>query len=91
MFLAPDLDIVSQGKGVEESLENLREAIELYLEDEDAVIPRERLKPILTTVNVEAHAKASGRLTGPTSITPLSATLFEGGTFTPTRWTRLDL
>jgi len=39
----PDLDVASQGKSVEESLENLREAIELYLEDEDAVIPRERL------------------------------------------------
>ena len=44
--MRPDLDVASQGKGVEESLENLREAIELYLEDEDAVIPRERRAPI---------------------------------------------
>ncbi|MCL2358896.1 MAG: type II toxin-antitoxin system HicB family antitoxin [Candidatus Bathyarchaeota archaeon] len=33
---SPELDIASQGKTVEETLRNLREAIELYLEDEDA-------------------------------------------------------
>jgi len=32
----PDLDIASQGKTIEESLANLKEAIELYLEDEEA-------------------------------------------------------
>ena len=31
----PKLDIASQGKRIEEALDNLREAIELYLEDED--------------------------------------------------------
>ncbi|KPV65483.1 MAG: hypothetical protein AOA65_0087 [Candidatus Bathyarchaeota archaeon BA1] len=31
----PDLDIASQGKSVEEALNNLKEAIELYFEDED--------------------------------------------------------
>lgn len=35
----PDLDIASQGKTVEEALNNLKEAIELYLEDEEAQIP----------------------------------------------------
>jgi len=34
------LDVASQGKSVEEALSNLKEAIELYLEDEDAIIPR---------------------------------------------------
>ena len=33
---SPELDIASQGKNVEDVLSNLREAIELYLEDEDA-------------------------------------------------------
>jgi len=37
----PDLDIASQGKSIEESLENLKEAIELYLEDEE-----DRKKPL---------------------------------------------
>lgn len=53
----PDLDIASQGKNVEEALKNLKEAIELYLEDEDAVVPSERSSPILTAVSVEARAK----------------------------------
>jgi len=58
----PDLDIASQGKSVEEALSNLREAIELYLEDEDAVIPKEKLTPIVTTLSVEAHAKTASSL-----------------------------
>lgn len=53
----PELDIASQGKNVEDSLSNLREAIELYLEDEDAKIPSDR-SPIFTTLSVETHAKA---------------------------------
>jgi predicted RNase H-like HicB family nuclease len=31
-----EFDIASQGKNVEEALGNLKEAVELYLEDEDA-------------------------------------------------------
>jgi len=38
-------------------LSNLREAIELYLEDEDATIPTSK-SPNLTTLSVETHAKA---------------------------------
>ncbi|MFH1095396.1 MAG: type II toxin-antitoxin system HicB family antitoxin [Candidatus Micrarchaeota archaeon] len=33
--LCPELDVASQGRSVEEALKNLREAVELYLEDED--------------------------------------------------------
>jgi predicted RNase H-like HicB family nuclease len=53
---SPELDIASQGKTVEDALNNLREAIELYLEDEDAKIPTDR-SAILTTLNVETHAQ----------------------------------
>jgi predicted RNase H-like HicB family nuclease len=35
----PELDIASQGETIEEAIENLKEALELYLEDEDAQIP----------------------------------------------------
>jgi len=38
----PELDIASQGKTVELALKNLREAIELYLQDEDAKVPQDR-------------------------------------------------
>ncbi|MCL2135292.1 MAG: type II toxin-antitoxin system HicB family antitoxin [Candidatus Bathyarchaeota archaeon] len=53
---SPELDIASQGKTVEDALNNLREAIELYLEDKDAKIPTDR-SAILTTLNVETHAQ----------------------------------
>ena len=58
----PDLDIASQGKTIEESLENLKEAIELYLEDEEATIPKKKLTPIVTTVSVKTHGKTATRL-----------------------------
>lgn len=58
----PDLDITSQGKSIEESLENLKEAIELYLEDEEATIPKKKTTTIVTTVSVKTHAKTATRL-----------------------------
>jgi predicted RNase H-like HicB family nuclease len=54
---SPELDIASQGKNVENAISNLREAVELYLEDEDAKIPVER-SAILTTLSVKTHAQA---------------------------------
>jgi predicted RNase H-like HicB family nuclease len=63
----PDLDIASQGKTVDEALNNLKEAIELYLEDENAQVPFENPPPILTTVSVETHAKAFTTVRPPSS------------------------
>jgi predicted RNase H-like HicB family nuclease len=37
--LCPEFDVASQGKSVEEALSNLKEALELYLEDEDIEKP----------------------------------------------------
>ncbi len=37
--LAPEVDVVSQRKTIEEALANLKEALELYLEDADAIRP----------------------------------------------------
>ena len=34
----PQLDVASSGKTIEEARANLKEAIELYLEDEDAIL-----------------------------------------------------
>lgn len=54
----PDLDIASQGKTPESALANLREAVELYLEDEDAEpLPG---TPLFTMFEVGHGAKASG-------------------------------
>ena len=49
---SPELGITSQGRSFELALENLREAIELYLEDEDAKIPETNYRPIVTVVKV---------------------------------------
>ncbi|HWQ49710.1 MAG TPA: type II toxin-antitoxin system HicB family antitoxin [Methanosarcina sp.] len=49
----PELDIASQGETIEEAIENLKEAIELYLEDEDVKIPAAR-QVFTTTVEVSS-------------------------------------
>jgi predicted RNase H-like HicB family nuclease len=54
----PELDIASQGETIEEAIENLKEAIELYLEDEDAQIPAAR-QIFTTTIEVSSHTKTS--------------------------------
>ena len=51
--LCPELDVASQGKSVEESLANLKEALELYLEDEDVEKPSKAEAPIVTIVKVK--------------------------------------
>ena len=33
--LCPELDVASQGKSFEDAMTNLKEAVELYLEDDD--------------------------------------------------------
>lgn len=53
----PELDVASQGKSLDEALENLKEAVELYLEDEHAKPPFG--SPFITTFEV-TNGKASG-------------------------------
>ena len=48
----PELGIASQGKSIESALDNLREAIELYLEDEDTEAPQSDYRPLVTVVKV---------------------------------------
>jgi len=54
----PEIDVASQGKSVEEALANLREAIELYFEDEDAKPPKGEL-PLITFVDVKIDDKTA--------------------------------
>jgi predicted RNase H-like HicB family nuclease len=49
----PEFDVASQGKSVEEALRNLKEALELYLEDEDVEKPSKVEAPIVTIVKVD--------------------------------------
>jgi predicted RNase H-like HicB family nuclease len=48
--LCPELDVASQGKSIEEAISNLKEAVSLYLEDEDVNLPDS--EPIITTIEV---------------------------------------
>ena len=48
----PELDIASQGETIEDAIKNLKEAIELYLEDEDIEIPPTDFKPMVTVIEV---------------------------------------
>ena len=56
MFIAECVEIgtVSQGKSIEESLNNLKEATELYLEEFPVT---EENKPFITVFEVPRHAK----------------------------------
>ena len=49
----PELDVVSQGKTLEEALANLQEAVQLYLESADpSEIQLPARPPFLTTLDI---------------------------------------
>ena len=50
----PQLDIASCGDGLEEARENLKEAVELYLEDKDAKISHPVTSITLTSIEVKS-------------------------------------
>jgi len=56
--LCPELDVVSQGLTIEESLENMKEAVELYLEEMGVPEGIGESHMIVTTIGV-THGKAS--------------------------------
>ena len=56
--LCPELDVASQGYSVDESLENLKEAIELYLEVEGLPEGISSEDPIITSIDVNNNGKA---------------------------------
>lgn len=55
----PQVDIASSGKTIEEARSNLKEAIELYLEDDDAIIPSADVSLTLTSVEVMSNGKTT--------------------------------
>ena len=57
--LCPELDVVSQGYTIEEALANLKEAVELYLEETGTPEGVGSEKPIITSFTVKPNAKAS--------------------------------
>ncbi len=58
--LCPEVDVVSQGKTVEKAIANLREAVELYVEEmglPEGFNPRDT---IIANFEVSVDAKAAG-------------------------------
>ncbi len=52
-----EVDVITQGRTVEEALENMAEALELYFEGEEVEeVPSE--PPIITVLSVGGHEKA---------------------------------
>jgi predicted RNase H-like HicB family nuclease len=49
----PETGTTTQGDAVEEALANLKEAVELYLEDEDITLSG---PPLVTTLTILEHA-----------------------------------
>ena len=52
--LCPELDVASQGESIEDALSNLKEAVELYLEDEKEIKLSE-ISPFVTTFEVKVR------------------------------------
>lgn len=57
--LCPEFDVTSQGKSVEKALTNLKEALELYFEDEDVKKPSRAEAPIVTIVKVDVSGSTN--------------------------------
>lgn len=52
--LCPELDVVSQGRTYDEALDNLREAVRLYLEYADPSEYKDMGTPLITTFAIAA-------------------------------------
>lgn len=57
--LCPELDVVSQGPTIEKALENLKEAVELYIEEMGVPEGTGKGKAIIASFEVSKDAKAS--------------------------------
>lgn len=55
----PQLDVASCGDTIDDAKRNLKEAIELYLEDEDAKVPKMESSITLSSVEVTKNGKTS--------------------------------
>jgi len=56
--LCPEVDVASQGRTIDEALKNLKEAVELYVE-EMGLPELEGKEAIVARFAVEEHAKAA--------------------------------
>ena len=55
--LCPEIDVVSQGYTIEEALENLKEAVELYIEEMGVPKEFKGQEAIIARFSLKEHAK----------------------------------
>ena len=60
--LCPELDVASQGYTIEDALKNLKEAVELYIEEMGMPEGVEDSDTIIVRFEVKDHAKASSAI-----------------------------
>jgi len=58
--LCPELDVVSQGATVEEALKNIKEAVELYIEEMGLPEGTGTQEMLVTSFEVCQHAETAG-------------------------------
>jgi predicted RNase H-like HicB family nuclease len=58
--LCPEIDVVSQGYTIEDALKNLKEAVELYLEEMGVPEEARTKETIIARFEVTSYAKAPG-------------------------------
>lgn len=61
--LCPELDVVSQGHTIEEAIKNLREAVELYIEEMG--VPEEIKPGATTTIVAHFEVTSHGKIAHP--------------------------
>ncbi len=61
--LCPELDVVSQGRTIEDALKNLKEAVELYIEEMG--VPEEIKAGTTTTVVAHFEVPSHGKIAHP--------------------------
>lgn len=57
--LCPELDVVSQGRTIEEALKNIKEAVELYIEEMGVPEGTPSKGTIIASFEVKEHAKTT--------------------------------
>ncbi len=60
--LCPELDVASQGPTIETALENLKEAVELYIEEMGVPDGVGKNKTLVTSFEVKTNVKTSASL-----------------------------
>ncbi len=60
--LCPELDVVSQGHTIEKALKNLKEAVELYIEEMGVPEGAESTETIVAKFEVVSHDKTAAPL-----------------------------